>query len=277
MPNLWPDQHPLDSAIWKIDWSKGHIDSIDSLIRAWHALDENDVRLELNSDKTFWEYSIGAVRPPPINIALHAGEFAYQLRSALDQLIYGLSVFPDGLSDRDREAAEATTSFPVLRAANEGSIEGRLKYVPKEIREAAREAIDSVQPYNNGNIYADELMLLDRINARDKHRLLQAAAGNLDILDADWKPGMWIAEGSLKNGDVFFRVPAALDPEVEFDNHFSRDITFRIPGPVGNVSAWRLRDIYRRVALEVLPKFLSLCPPLPDGVSAPEPIPDFQL
>ncbi|TAJ17699.1 MAG: hypothetical protein EPO65_10650 [Dehalococcoidia bacterium] len=277
MPDLWLDQHPLDSPLWKIRWAKNHVEVIDRAIRLWHALDENNVAANLNADQTLWEYRVGAVRPPPLDISLEAGGFAYQLRSALDQIVYGLSVFPNGLSDRDRESAEGSTAFPILRAANDDAIWGRLRFVPEEIRGRVWEAINQVQPYQAGDLYRDELMLLDRINIRDKHRLLEPAGGNLDILDVPLKPGMWIAHGHLKNGDVFFRVPADLDPEVELHNHFSRSISLRIPGPVGDIPIWRLRDIYRRVAFEVLPLFYPLCNPLPKGQRIPDSIPDFVI
>lgn len=277
MPDSWLDQHPLDSPIWKINRAKEHIQAIDGFVRAWHALDANDVEVDLNADKTFWEYRIGAVKPPPVNVAMHVGEFAYQLRSALDQIVYGLSVFPDGLSDRDRESAEGATAFPILRAPNDDSIWGRLRYVPEETRGRVWEAINSVQPYKSGNLYRDELMLLDRINIRDKHRLLDPAGGVIQVHDVPLKPGMRIAEGRLKDGDVFFSIPAALDPETEFHNYFSRDVTLRVPRPVGDISVFRLRDIYQRVVFEVLPKFYPLCPPLPSGVKVPTTIDAFAL
>ncbi len=136
IPNL-KRPHPLDGPILKIKRAKKHLEELDGLLSTYTAANPYGVRRNLNSEKTFYEYRLIAVFPPFLDFGVVIPEFAYQLRSALDQIIYALSVFPAGLTAFELERAERSVGFPIRMPNNAGIVEGRLKYVPDTIRDRA--------------------------------------------------------------------------------------------------------------------------------------------
>lgn len=269
----WRQRHPLESPIWKIRRAEKHIESINTYIHLWESLEPSRLVRSLNTDQTLYEYRVVARFPPLLDIGFAIGEFAYQLRSALDQIVYALSVFPDGLTTDDLDRAERTTSFPVRRTRDDKAIRECLKFVPDGIKELAWKAIDSVQPYQQGDMAEyDPLSVLDQMNIRDKHRVLEPAVGALTIDRKDIHPRIQIiAQDSINDGDIIARVPADLDPEEAFDRRITRAITIPISRPAGGVKIARIGEVYSCVAFDVLPRFVALFPPLPSTVSLPRP------
>ncbi len=268
----WRKQHPLESPIWKIHQAERHIEAINQYVHLWESLEPNGMRRHLNADNTFYEYTLVAIYPPLIDFGIAIGEFAYQLRSALDQIVYAMSLFPTNLRGNALESAERSTSFPIMRSRDDDRIWSLLQYVPENIRGRAWEAINLVQPYQRGSTAEqDPLALLDQMNIRDKHRILAPATSGFTIDQMNIDPRIQTMQGSVKNGDIVARVPADLDPEADFDRRITRVITIPITRPTGGIQLARIAEIYACVAFDVLPRFFDLFEPLPAAVRVPSP------
>jgi hypothetical protein len=266
----WREWHPLESPIWKIERANKHIESINFYVRQWDALKPYGMDSNLDATKTFYELRLLAKIPPFLDIGVDLGEFAYQLRSSLDQMVFAMCEFGN-LSGRELENAERTSMFPILRRRDDDRIWGKLKFVPEKIRERAWEAINLVQPYQQGILAErDALSILDEMNIRDKHRVLQPVVGAFQVNRDGLSPGVSIAEGSLNDGDIVASVPTYLDPKVELDGRFTREIRVPIRRPAGGIAIAWISNIYARVAYDVLPLFFDLFEPLPATVKIPQ-------
>jgi hypothetical protein len=101
---------------------------------------------------------------PPVQLMLLGGEIAYQLRSALDHLVYIFAV----------ETPEGKREFPIFDTPEEYEKRGRAKIRGMPPRLAA--IVESVQPFHRGAAkHQDTLWMLHRINIIDKHRIIPAS------------------------------------------------------------------------------------------------------
>lgn len=267
----WREIHPLESPLRKIRRAEKHVEAINGYIALWESLDPNSLVINLSADRTLHECRLVAKFPPFHDFGIALGEFAYQLRSALDQIVFALSDF-NNLSKKELEDAESRTSFPILTRRNDNAIQKRLRFVPDRTRERAWKAVDFAQPYQRGDLAEQHgLAVLNQLSIRDKHRILDPVADGFRFNRDGINPEVWIAEGSVNDGDVVARVPSHLDPQVELDGRFSREITIPLSHPEGGVSIHRVGEIYGYVAFEVLPRFFELFDPLPPTVKIPQP------
>lgn len=267
----WRARHPLESPIWKIRRALKHIETMNTHLSLWESLEPDWLERHLNSEGSHFEYTLVARYPPLIDIGTAIGEFAYQLRSALDQIVYALAVFPSTLSADALAKAERSTSFPIMLERNDKRIRDVLRYVPNPNQERAYETINLVQPYHRTPPEVDPLALLDQMNIQDKHRVLQPAVGGLRFDGAGMDPSIKIAKGSVRNGELIARVPVTLDPERDFERRVSRRMTIPISRPPGGIEIHQVGEIYSCVAFDVLPRFVDLFDPLPPTVAVPTP------
>ena len=262
----WEEPHPRQSTRLKIRWAEKHLDTIDSYIPKYKALNPVGVVYDLNADKTFYEGRLNARFPPFLDFGVEIGEFAYQLRSALDNLVYALSSanFPGEFGSTEREQAEKVPFFNISRIQNDSAIRGGIKFVADEIREEVFAAIDKHQPYKRGD-RADfhQLSMLDELNVRDKHRIVNAAASNITIDNGSLPEGIEVMGGRADHGDVIVRIPAHLDPERDFSPRLSFQIILRVGRPAGGIDLAWLRGIHDYVRDILIPDFVQFFPPEP--------------
>ncbi len=140
----------------KIERAKRHLQTIGSLIVEYEALDPFPISYELNPDRTLYECRFTERLPPPSKFGIMIGEFVYQLRSALDHVIYELSVpnFPNTVPERKK--AERVPQFPLsLDDQTEG---GRIPFQSRHLKYVAAPVIKLVsafQPYSYGDNYVN--------------------------------------------------------------------------------------------------------------------------
>jgi hypothetical protein len=100
---------------------------------------------------------------PPMSLGLMAGDFAHNLRSALDYVVYQLAA----LGESGEKGRGKKTQFPIFRDAVE--YERWEKVYLKGVRDKERAAIRELQPFDRPGSLLFAIMELDD---RDKHRLV---------------------------------------------------------------------------------------------------------
>ena len=268
---LWREPHPLEGPVLKLKRAKKHLETIDEYLIRYEALNPTRMLCKLNADETFYECTLLSLMPPFLDFGIAIGEFSYQIRSALDHIIYALAEFPATLTDRQRDSAERKTSFPIMLGRDDSFIDRQLSFVKAAIRADVRRIVDAEQPYQRGNrnqARADPLALLDELNRVDKHRIFRTPEVGINIDRTNLAPGIKIlAMGSVKHGDVFAWIPANLDPKVEFYPRVSMEVVLPITGPSGGpVRMESLSIVHDRVRNIILPQFVRFFDPLPLSV-----------
>ena len=161
------------------------------------------VREECDEESERWVYR-GDAPKAPVQWSIRAGEFAYNLRSALDHLVWQMVEANEG-------GPGWRNQFPIQNKANPDRFEEQIHGVSQ----SAKDYIESVQPYQqSGEWYPTAtdrvcigLSLLNELCIMDKHR-------HLAIANACWT-GEWIEVVSLTS---FYPMPkldqrAYLSPE----------------------------------------------------------------
>ncbi len=257
----WRDQHPLEGPFLKLQRAQKHLETLDEYLVKFEALQPHGLSAQLDADQSFHEVRLQAMFGPFLDFWTIIGEFCYQVRSSLDQIIYALAVFPDSMSERDRSRAERETAFPIglIRQKNDSGVRGRLIHIPKPSRERVFKIVDSVQPYQRGDRDAanlDPLALLDELNILDKHRTFKLLPVTVHIDLIDLAPGIrTISLGSAGHGDIIAWVPANLDPEVDFYPRVTVEVVLPVTRHGGFVHMSNLGLIHNRMRDEILPQF----------------------
>ena len=227
---------------------------------------------KLNADETFDECILLSLMPPFLDFGIAIGEFSYQIRSALDHIIYALAEFPTTLTARERDKAERSTRFPITLSPNDSFIDAQLSFVKASIRDDVRRIVDAEQPYQRGNrdqARADPLALLDELNRVDSHRIFRTPKVGIHIDRTNLAPGITIlAMASVNHGDVFARISANLDPKIEFYPRVSKEVMLPVTGPSGGqIRMESLCLVHDRVRSIILPQFVRFFDPLPPSVT----------
>ena len=168
-------------------------------------------------DRERWVYRGGGPKAP-VQWSIRAGEFAYNLRSALDHLVWQLVTSHGqcaGKHKKDRECPGTHNEFPIHDRPCPKRFERRLCGVSP----AAKEYVEAVQPYHrSGDDYPPDsdrvctgLAMLRDICNRDKHQRLL-------IANVRWT-GEWL---KIVNRVSFYPMPnlderAYLDPRSAAD------------------------------------------------------------
>jgi len=176
--------HPLDGVQAKLDRSLEHLDALVDEVGVFIKSEPYDTPIGYVGDGWDARY-FHILREPPLRLGIIAGDYAQNLRSALDHLVYQLAL----LTTKSPQG----TAFPICVDASsylnsgphgEPSLRDRcLAGVPDE----HRALIDEVQPYvgrSRAEAEVDELAYLSRFTNTDKHRVIHPAFGKLVSADA---------------------------------------------------------------------------------------------
>lgn len=266
----WRPRHRLESPLWKIRRAQKHLETLNSYTERFNELGGIRVTRRTTPDDQWVEYVLESDYPPFIDYALTIGEFTYQLRSALDQVIFALCRFPDDAEERER--AERSSAFPILRAPNASTLDGRTKYLQPEIRDAVRQVVHEAQPYNSPDPRLHFLSLLDEMNVLDKHRLFEPAKSTLTIDKSDLDARVWITPNSgTADGEVLARVPPSLVDSTNFPARVTAGLAIQLERPGTSIPLDALGQIYGYVAFDLIPQFHRFFEPLPPTVEWPTP------
>jgi hypothetical protein len=182
------------------------------------------------------------VRETPDKISLIAGDFFFNLRASLDQLVWYLAKLT--------LAYPRETQFPVLEKPDAALIKRRTKGVPVQ----ALAVIEALQPYNTPNladIQSHQLWRLNKMCNIDKHMRIPVH-GSTGVVTL---PIPIVANGFRFDDDLVMNIPLglkgemALDPPVSFKVVFG-DLYWKISCDLDDFEA-----IYHYIANNVLPRF----------------------
>lgn len=158
--------HPLADACRKVERAKRHLDEINDMFAEWHSLDPYRFVRDDDTNEGFHQFHVEVSDPLPDQLGIAIGEFAHQLRTALNQVIWQLSLLT---SDSPKTT---TTEFPIFWEFKSDDIRKRLRHVSKDTD--ARTIIRGLQPYHRGeDAKADLLWGLQQLNVVDKYQITQ--------------------------------------------------------------------------------------------------------
>lgn len=177
--------HPLDGVQAKLDRSREHLNSLVEEIRVF--LDSHPYVLSTIPMGNEWSAGYFHSRDePPIHLGIIAGDFAQNLRAALDHLVYQIARLTDESPQGTAfPIASTEADYLVPRRDGEPSLRDRCL---AGISEEHRAMIDEVQPYKgpSGAEIAGihPLVHLRRFTNTDKHKVIHTAFGRLDSVEA---------------------------------------------------------------------------------------------
>lgn len=158
--------HPLEAIDWRLERADKHLTTLDQKRTAFQArIDKKDRRFigEFDSDTSEYVFRLNG-KPPDPRIGLIVGEFAHQLRSTLDNLVWQLVLLRGGSPTRK-------TQYPIYERW-EGYRDSRTVML-RGVSVDDRALIEAFQPFQLGdrapNAY---LALLAWLSNVDKHRFL---------------------------------------------------------------------------------------------------------
>lgn len=249
----------LDWADVNFDWIKDIVEHLDppSMSEECHLESRDHYRILISQE-------------PPIDpLGFLVGDFVHDLRAALDNLMFAVSVAENGgpLPEDNR------VQFPVCKSST--AFASRREQ-HQFLGQAARDVVESFQPYEiqdpNASVWQKRprtiqpLWVLDRLWNLDKHRATHPAfhafsrkLGYVVSHQGSEVTGMGFKDGPLKDEEIFARVSAADD--AQFEARFAFEVGFDegrgMPGWSLLDSLTELRFFVREVAFPALQPFLK--------------------
>jgi hypothetical protein len=173
--------HPLDGVNLKIARADEHFDLLDSEIVKW--LNAQEYRVSEYDSTHTGESSRSLVEPPetPDRWSLIVGEYAYNMRSALDHLAWQLALLNTQGAAKARAKGDPwppeRMEFPVYAYFRKSSQKKRYQEKLRRFSPPHRTIVDQEQPFQRGNAAsADALWLLQELRNTDAHRVLNTTA-----------------------------------------------------------------------------------------------------
>ncbi len=172
--------HPLDSCASKIQRSEANYATLNQDARAWvqEAISKGQtvtVRKEVDSQTGDIHFVADTVPDTPRNRwGAILGDCVHNLRCSLDHLMFALADLHAPNRDRD---GDNVTQFPITKSRphwDSDSVQRRFTYVSDRHRRMVKE----IQPWftQPNDVAVHPLSVLERLDNRDKHRLLSVVA-----------------------------------------------------------------------------------------------------
>lgn len=151
-------RHPLADAYLRIDRAREHLEELKRHIAGYIEANEASslIKVEGHTVSAIWP-----PQPPPM-FGVRAGEIVYNLRAALDYLVYRLASLDAG-------KIIETTQFPI-EDTPEGFKRRRSRFL-RGVNKAHVAAIEEFQPYKG----VDWIWILRDLSNVDKHRAVHLA------------------------------------------------------------------------------------------------------
>lgn len=208
-----------------------------------------------SGDQLVWIEPVG---PMPPRLAFLVGDCIHNLRATLDNLI---TVLPG--------ADSARSAFVILEQRAVNNVGKPVPFADaarrlKGIDEAAIQLIESLQPYQRPDPQGSQLLKLDRLWNRDKHRepslVLNSARSSRLVFERNSGWSVVSSQlGAFDKRQVLWRLTRTspeLAPNAYYDAEVAVDVVFEPGGPAGGELVDRtLVDLYDHIREDVLPLF----------------------
>jgi hypothetical protein len=201
--------HALDGAFARVGRAEEHLADVFGEVAAFVASQQNS---------TFVDYKPTGPQKlvlnfpddvPPPRLSILIGETIYNLRAALDYLVYALVAHDSG-------QPKAGTQFPIVDTPDE--FERRKKTWLNGVNLAHITQIERLQPYKG----CDWTRLLRDISNPDKHRYLVVTRGQLRGVQIS------LASGPDALREMTGSITSTHDPETGEDVYVKLQVTFRV-------------------------------------------------
>ena len=159
--------HPLDGVLAKYDRAKEQFDEFLGEVDAWFNSDPEPHFSRGYFDTKNWEWveRFQIREHPPARLGVLLGDSIHNLRSALDHLIWQVTIL-DGATPDD------ATQFPIASKSKSQFDRMADRRIPG-LRAKHRALVKRVQPYHAGNrAHAHPLSVLAALSNTDKHRIV---------------------------------------------------------------------------------------------------------
>ncbi len=197
--------------------------------------------------------------PPPI-LSLIIGDYVHNLRSALDHLVWQLSLSTT-LTPTPR------SQFPIFDKPNPG-IKGRIKDWTNDVPDKARDVIEDMQPYNRLGFAAGHhrfyrLWQIDKLDGIDKHAALIVTILSESVVseEPDGSRIVTMFSNPLKDGDPVFWdtvFSKSIRPMSKDQPHIYVEPTYGVvleESPLLTIPLSELIELHDFVDRDVLPRF----------------------
>lgn len=248
--------HPLDGPIAKVDRAHEHLIAFDKIRRVFLDSDPYRVDVQLDAEKRRHVYRLEVRELPPISLGILLGDFAHNLRSALDHLAWQLALLGP-------TAPDPLTDFPIYVSGSYGGymrFKGRKRLagnLPVAIRDDVMSEIDSLQPYRGGDSVA-LLALLYWLSNTDKHKIV-LPLGYEARFSTGSGPMMFVGpfqDGPIAEIPISYGLEPKLDPQLSVDVLLLDPMIPHIPF-AGSGALVALHDFLRN---DALPRFARFFP-----------------
>lgn len=256
-------QTGIDGVRWKLQSAREHHELLYGLVHGF--LESPLYRISSENDRQGRLVArITHVEPVPAGVALLVGECTYQLRSALDYLMF-LCAKPCN------EREEQQVQFPIV---SKRSLWKGTSYRMPGVPPGLRTVTESLQPYHRRK-WPDTRLLwqLRQLNDWDKHRLLASSVAmvqgsklNLEVKGVTTVLSEESIRGPLEEGAVFARLELGygergdevnVHPELALFVQFDKGMP---KGVRGELVLGTIADIGTFIQDEVVPRFEPFVP-----------------
>ncbi|AGG07960.1 hypothetical protein [Dehalococcoides mccartyi] len=173
------------------------------------------------------------------------GEFAHNLRSSLDNLVWQLALSFTHNPNKH-------ICFPVTET-NDADARKFIKSSTCGIHPEAIKLIETLQPYNEGeNFKQNSLWKLHKLWNIDKHRVIPSVG---TVLEINIPKGITPSEIENHNGIFYIRMPISVMTKMESAPHPRFDIHFGSEDDGLVLNYTDLRKIYTDITVDIIPQF----------------------
>ena len=222
-------RHPLAGVVAKFKRASEQFDELRSEMDAFFSADEPPHYSVGSFDVDAWEWveRFHVRREPPLRFGVLIGDCVHNLRSALDHLVWQVTILDGGSPNN-------ATQFPIVGKSEEAFEKAADRQIPG-LNAKHRRFVKSLQPFSAGaDADGHALAVLASLSNTDKHRVLNPtysfvkgdAQQRVDRLVGSFRgPGespverFWIlSDGDrLKHGAPWFRMIWRKDAEIPVD------------------------------------------------------------
>ncbi len=222
-----------------------HIDDIQLALRAWSNANNEQVVSVRCVDGTEERFYVASAEPIPEALPARIGDTLFNLRAALDYLVYDLHAI--ALGDGFTPSFARQTQFPIF--TSEDGYRGRGSRMVGRLPERQRALIEGLQPYaqpagditdkqtrdNLGQLGVNDVLghtqwflgVLNALHIVDKHRRLHLLTSAVPFIPASSIPAEVRVEGTMSKvesgaciGKLLLADPDIPEVEVRFAHRF---------------------------------------------------------